>query len=260
MYDSAAKLADYAENWNYRQPLIQCEYANMMGNSGGNLKEYWDVIYAHPSKLQGGFIWDWVDQSMYRKTADGRPYWGMGGEYGPNPGGELEFGDGLTQSDRTPNPHLFELRKVYAPIQFEGFDAATGRLTVINRYDFNDLSGLDLAWQIEEDGVVVARGPLPALATQPHSRETIALPLPSFARKAGSEYLVTVTARAKEGAIAAVPAGQLIGWEQLTLAEKTVTAPAVPTGHVTASARGGMVTLAANGAELAIDRRTGLVD
>ena len=260
MYDSGAKLADYAENWNYRQPLIQTEYAHMMGNSGGNLKDYWDVIYAHPGKLQGGFIWDWVDQSMYRKTADGRTYWGMGGEYGPNPGGELEFGDGLTQSDRTPNPQLFELRKVYAPIQFVGFDAATGRLTVANRYDFNDLSGLDLGWQIEEDGVVIARGPLPVLATQAHARETIALPLPSFVRKPPSEYLVTVTARAKEGAIAAVPAGQLIGWEQFTLAEKTAAVPAVPTGRVTASRRGGMATLAANGAELAIDRRTGLVD
>jgi len=261
MYDSAAKLADYAENWNYRQPLIQCEYAHMMGNSGGDLKDYWDVIYAHPTKLQGGFIWDWVDQSMYRKTADGRSYWGMGGEYGPNAGGELEFGDGLTQSDRTPNPQLFELRKVYAPIQFEGFDAATGRLTVVNRYDFNDLSGLDLAWQIEEDGVAIARGPLPTLATQQaHTRETIALPLPSFARKPASEYLVIVTARAKEGAIAAVPAGQLIGWAQFTLAEKAATTQAVPTRPVTESTRRETVTLAANGVELAIDRRTGLVD
>ena len=260
MYDSAAKLADYAENWNYRQPLIQCEYAHMMGNSGGDLKDYWDVIYAHPDKLQGGFAWDWVDQSMYRKTADGRPYWGMGGEYGPNPGGELEFGDGLTQADRTPNPHLFELRKVYAPIQFEGFDAATGRLTIANRFDFNDLSGLDLAWQIEEDGLVVQRGTLPRLATAAHGRETITLALPAFERKAGSEYLLTVTARAKDGAIAAVPAGQLIGWEQFTLAEPAAIAPALPAGTVALSNGKGAITLAANGAEFAIDRRTGLID
>ncbi|RZM24087.1 MAG: beta-galactosidase, partial [Sphingomonas sp.] len=65
MYDSADQLANYATNWNFAQPIIQCEYAHMMGNSGGNLLEYWNTIYAHPTKLQGGFIWDWVDQSMY---------------------------------------------------------------------------------------------------------------------------------------------------------------------------------------------------
>lgn len=260
MYDSLTKLADYAENWNYRQPLIQCEYAHMMGNSGGNLKDYWDVIYAHPNKLQGGFVWDWVDQSMYRKTADGRPYWGMGGEYGPNPGGDLEFGDGLLQSDRTPNPQLFELRKVYSPIQFENFDATSGQLTVANRYDFNDLSGLDLGWQLQEDGVVVQRGALPALATRAHARETIPIALPNYARKSGSEYLLVVTARAREGAIPAVPAGQLVGWEQFTLAERTAATPPVAGGAVALSNRGGTITLAANGAEIAIDRRSGLVD
>ena len=64
MYDSVEKMIDYAENWAFRQPMIQCEYAHMQGNSGGNLKEYWDAIYAHSDKLQGGFVWDWVDQSM----------------------------------------------------------------------------------------------------------------------------------------------------------------------------------------------------
>jgi len=260
MYDSAAKLADYAENWNYRQPLIQCEYAHMMGNSGGDLKDYWDVIYAHPGKLQGGFVWDWVDQSMFRKTADGRPYWGMGGEYGPNPGGELEFGDGLTQSDRTPNPQLFELRKVYAPVQFEGFDAATGALTILNRFDFNDLSGLALGWQIQEDGVVVERGSLPSLTTAAHGRERIKIALPAFARKPGSEYLITITARAKNGAMPAVPAGQLVGWEQFVLAEKAAAAAPSVAGQVALTNQADRVTLVAKEVELAIDRHTGLVD
>jgi beta-galactosidase/beta-glucuronidase len=86
----------------------------MQGNSGGGFKDDWDAIYAHPDRLQGGFIWDWVEQSMYRTSRDGRRYWGDGGEYGPNPGGDVEFGDGLLQSDRTPNPQLFEVAKVYA--------------------------------------------------------------------------------------------------------------------------------------------------
>lgn len=259
MYDSVARMVDYAENWAFRQPMIQCEYAHMQGNSGGNLKEYWDAIYAHPDKLQGGFIWDWVDQSMVRTTADGRRYWGTGGEYGPNPGGDIEFGDGLYQPDRTPNPHLFELRKVYAPIHFAGFDAAAGRLTVINRHDFVDLSGFDFDYELLEDGVAVASGALPALATPARGRETVALALPAVARKPGAEYVVTVRARAKAGTVPAVDAGSVVGWEQFELGRAPVTEPA-PSGAVTLSDRDGKIRLAANGAELVFDRKTGLVE
>ncbi|HEU5066699.1 MAG TPA: glycoside hydrolase family 2 TIM barrel-domain containing protein, partial [Sphingomicrobium sp.] len=260
MYDSPAKLEDYAINWSYRQPLIECEYAHMMGNSGGNLKEYWDVIYAHPDKLQGGFVWDWVDQSMYRHTADGRPYWGMGGEYGSNPGGELEFGDGLNQSDRTPNPQLFELRKVYAPIQFETFDPATRQLTVANHYDFSDLSGFDLSWELEEDGAMVARGGMPSLTIPAHGRETVVLGLPAFARKPGSEYILNILARAKPGSIPDVDAGALMGWEQFPLGRSSSVDLTPPAGEVASSSTGSDILLKAAGAELAINRATGLVD
>jgi beta-galactosidase len=260
MYDSAAKLADYAENWNYRQPLIECEYAHMMGNSGGNLKDYWDVIYAHPNKLQGGFVWDWVDQSMYRKTADGRPYWGMGGEYGPNPDGELEFGDGLIQSDRTPNPQLFELRKVYAPVQFENFDAASGSLAVVNRNDFADLSGYDFGWRIAADGVEVARGDLPPLKTAARGRETVTLALPVIKRRPGSEYMLTIVAKARDGLNLAVPAGEVIGWEQFALGPVVPAVETIAPGPVELAKTGGKVRLAASGAELVVDRVTGLVE
>lgn len=260
MYDSAAKLEDYATNFNFRQPLIECEYAHMMGNSGGDLKDYWDVIYAHPDKLQGGFVWDWVDQSMYRKTADGRPYWGMGGEYGPNPGGELEFGDGLTQSDRTPNPQLFELRKVYAPVQFADFDAKAGTVRVINRNDFVDLSRYAFSWQIANDGVIVARGDLPPLATPARGQETVALALPTIKRAPGSELLLTIVARARADTAPAVAAGQVIGWEQFAMGTVQPADAPLPAGRVTLTDRGGRVSLSAGGAELTIDRATGLVD
>jgi beta-galactosidase len=259
MYDTAAKLVDYAANWSFRQPLILCEYSHMMGNSGGDLKEYWDAIYAHPDKLQGGFIWDWVDQSMYRTTKDDRRYWGMGGEYGPNPGGEIEFGDGVLQSDRTPNPQLFELRKVYAPIQFDRFDAATGQLGVANHYDFASLAGLDLGWQVLEGGVVVAHGAMPSLATPAHGHGDIALSLPPIARKTGAEYLVTVFARVRDATTPAVAAGALIGWEQFPLGAGPVVAKAAPTGTVALVREGNAIALRASGAELIVDRTTGLL-
>ncbi|NEL40564.1 MAG: DUF4981 domain-containing protein, partial [Xanthomonas perforans] len=239
---------------------IQCEYAHMMGNSGGNLKEYWDTIYAYPDKLQGGFIWDWVDQSMFRTDKNGRRYWGDGGEYGPNPGGDIEFGDGLNQPDRTPNPHLYEVQKVLSPIRFEGFDPATGRVTVRNRHDFRDLSGFDFDWVLEEDGVRVAGGALPPLTTAAHATEAIALPLPTGPRRPGAEYFVTVRARAKAGAIPLVPADHVVGWEQFPVAAPTGRAAATAAGPVTVRDAAGAVTLTAGGATLVIDRKTGLVD
>lgn len=259
MYDSAEKLADYATNWNFKQPVIQCEYAHMMGNSGGDLKDYWDVIYAHPDKLQGGFIWDWVDQSMYRYTKDGRRYWGDGSEYGPNPGGEIEFGDGLLQSDRTPNPAWYEVRKVYAPIQFEGFDAATGQVTVRNRHDFRDLSGFTFDWEVQEDGVAIAKGSLPAMKTAAHATEAVTLPIAAIARKPGSEYFVTVRARAAAGSVPLVPAGAVIGWEQFPLGPVQHVEPPMADGKVAIGESDGAITLSAAGTTLAVDRKTGLV-
>ena len=257
MYDPIAKIVDYATDPRYTQPLIQCEYAHMMGNSGGNFKDYWDAIYAHP-KLQGGFIWDWVDQTTFKYTAEGRRYWGYGGDYGPNPGGDIEFGDGLVQGDRSPNPHLYEVQKVYSPIQFEAADAERGRFTVVNRHDFRDLSGFAFDWELAEDGVVVAHGAGPALATAARERETFRLPLPSR-RKAGAEYFVTVRARARAGTIAGVAEGHVVGWEQFALRSRAKTAPAEAKGAVAVTDREDGIRLFARGTTLLIDRKTGLV-
>lgn len=259
MYDPVEKLVDYARNWNFKQPMIQCEYGHMMGNSGGNLKEYWDTIYAYPEKLQGGFLWDWVDQSMYRYTKDGRRYWGDGGEYGPNPGGDIEFGDGLLQSDRTPNPALFEVRKVYAPIQFDKFDPATGRVTVRNRHDFTDLSGYTFDWELLENGVAAAHGTLPAPSVAAHHAGILTLPVETFPRRAGAEYFVTVRAHAKAGSVPAVGGGQVIGWEQFALDPGARVMASAVAGPVATSERGGVIELSASGASLTIDRATGLV-
>jgi beta-galactosidase len=257
MYDSIERMVDYATNWSFKQPMIQCEYAHMQGNSGGNLKEYWDAIYAHPNELQGGFVWDWVDQSMYRYTKDGRRYWGTGGEYGPNPGGDIEFGDGLYQSDRTPNPQLFELRKVYSPIQFSGFDPVSGLLTVTNRYDFQNLAGYDFSYELLKDGVVMASGGLPALRTAARSSEIIKLPPDAHPATAGSEYALTVRAKAKAGVIPAVEAGSVVGWDQFIFGNSS---PAVvPAGAVTLAKSPDQVRLRSNGAELVLDRSSGLI-
>jgi len=259
MYDDVEKMVDWATDPTRTQPMIQCEYAHMQGNSGGNFKDYWDTIYRH-DKLQGGFIWDWVDQSMYRTTKDGRRYWGDGGEYGPNPGGDIEFGDGLIQPDRTPNPHLYEVQKVLSPIQFEAFDAAAGTVTVRNRHDFRDLSGFSFEWALQENGVIIASGPLPELSTPARATQLLKLPLAGVQRKPGAEYFVTVRAKAKAGAVPLVPAGWVIGWEQFALAPHAIATPPLAAGAVELTETADVMTLSAGGVSLTLDRRTGLLN
>ncbi|WP_210163384.1 glycoside hydrolase family 2 TIM barrel-domain containing protein [Niveispirillum irakense] len=260
MYDDIEKMVDWATDPSRTQPMIQCEYAHMQGNSGGNFKDYWDTIYRYPDKLQGGFIWDWVDQSMYRYTKDGKRYWGDGGEYGPNPGGDIEFGDGMIQPDRTPNPHFYEVQKVLSPIQFEGFDPATGAVTVRNRHDVIDLSGFTFDWVVEEDGVPVAEGTLPDMAIPARGAQAVTIPLPGNGQRSGAEYLVTIRARAKDGTIPMVPAGHVVGWEQFTLAAGAVASTASRVeGRVAVREDKSEIRLTAADASLTIDRATGLL-
>ena len=115
MYDDVEKLADYATRPEFTQPLILCEYAHSMGNSLGDFQGYWDTFRKYP-KLQGGFVWDWVDQTMILKDKQGRPYWGQGLDYDPDPkdaglhGDDSPVGDGVIQSDRTPIPNITRWR------------------------------------------------------------------------------------------------------------------------------------------------------
>lgn len=259
MYHSIDQMLDYAARADHKQPMIQSEYAHMQGNSGGNFKDYWDAIYAHSGRLQGGFIWDWVEQSIYRYTKDGRRYWGDGSSFGENPRGEIEFGDGLLQSDRTPNPQLFEVQKVYSPIQFSATDAAGGKITVLNHHDFRDLSGFDFDWQLDENGVTVASGPLSGINAPARGGSDFTVPLPT-ARKAGAEYLLTVRALAKAGSVPLVQTGAVVGWEQFALSAMPVPAEPVRPGKVALARNGGKLVLKAGTTTLTIDRATGLID
>ncbi|WP_348693048.1 glycoside hydrolase family 2 TIM barrel-domain containing protein [Duganella fentianensis] len=216
MYDNIEKMVDYAQDPQYTQPMIQCEYAHAMGNSLGNLEQYWQTIRRY-KKLQGGFIWDWVDQAMLRKTADGTTYWAQGEDYGPNPRHDMSVvADGIVQADRTPDPEYYELRQVYAPVAFEG-DPSKGTLTVINRHDFNDLSQLSLRWVLSKNGQPIESGELAKLNVPAQSKVAANFRWPKIARADGAEYIVTFKAVAREGAIAGVAAGTELAFRQFIL-------------------------------------------
>ena len=198
------------------KPFVLVEYAHAMGNSVGNLADYWEVIDSHP-RLQGGFIWDWVDQALLTTDGQGRRYWAYGGDFGPagvrNDGNFLV--NGLVSADRRPHPHAWEVKKVYQPVRVRAVDLASGQIAVENRYDFGDLSGLVGSWQVLADGEVAASGSLQQLDTEPGGTDTVRLGLPRF-EAGGVEYLLKVTFRTRDAA-PLVPAGHEVAWEQFSL-------------------------------------------
>ncbi|MDD4848434.1 MAG: glycoside hydrolase family 2 TIM barrel-domain containing protein [Bacteroidales bacterium] len=148
MYPEISYIANYASTPQDR-PYIMCEYAHGMGNSVGALKDYWDTIYHYP-QLQGGCIWDWVDQGMLTKDKNGKPFYAYGGDFGdPNRPNDKNFCcNGLVAPNRTPNPHLEEVKKVYQPMKISAENLKEGKFKIINRFDFTDLKDFQLQYKI----------------------------------------------------------------------------------------------------------------
>ena len=194
MYPSIDRLVDYARDPRADRPLIMCEYAHAMGNSVGNLKEYWDAIEAYPG-LQGGFIWDWVDQGLMKTDADGRPYWAYGGDFG-DVINDMNFClNGLIFPDRTVHPAMAEARKLFQPVAVRAVDLEAGRVEIVNKHDFITLAYLHGSWELAVDGEVVQAGPLPRLRTRPGLSEQVQLPYRRPRLEPGAECFLTLRFR-----------------------------------------------------------------
>ena len=158
MYWRHWDLEQYAQTHNDR-PFVLIEYAHSMGNSTGNMTEYWDVIEAH-DVLAGGFIWDWVDQGLLEHNEDGVPYWTYGGDYGPADvpsSGNFNF-NGVVFPDRGIQPAYWEVKRVYQHVGFDLIDQRAGRVRLTNKYNFLPLNDMELQWEVVADGRVIQSG------------------------------------------------------------------------------------------------------
>lgn len=191
MYPDPSYLEKYGSS-NPTRPLIMCEYAHAMGNTDGNFKDYWDIIQSYPS-LQGGFIWDWVDQGMYL-VKNGKKVWGYGGDWGPpgTPSDNNFLCNGLVAPDRVWNPQSYEVRKIYQNIKFKLVNAKEGKLEVTNGYFFKDLSNFSVTVTVFKDGKEVTKDSDIALNAKPGETETITAAY-TFGED-GSEYYLQVAA------------------------------------------------------------------
>ncbi len=214
MYMRIEGLKRYASKIQKR-PLILCEYAHAMGNSVGNLQDYWDVIEAEP-QLQGGFIWDWVDQAIFTKTSDGRPFFGYGGDFGDvfNDGNFLC--NGLIQPNRSPNPHLWEVKKVYQNIKVRLVDAAAGKFLVKNKHYFVNLFNINYLWDLRADGKIIQSGGPESLDLPPGQSAEISIPFQRPKANPHSEFMLTIKFVLSKDELWA-DKGHVLAWDQFEI-------------------------------------------
>lgn len=241
MYASITYISRYARREPSR-PLIMCEYAHAMGNSVGNLQDYWDTIEKYKS-LQGGCIWDWADQGLRKKDNKGKEYWAYGGDYGEKKHDGNFCCDGIVMPDRKPNPSLYEVKKVYQNIKVEPVDAnslSKDMITVLqrridpqniqnlewvpqetnvrvtNKYSFISLDFADINFEVTADGEVIQKRKLPKMSLAAGESKEIQIPLKKPVIKAGVEYYLKVVFSLAENAMWAEK-GFVVAWDEFKL-------------------------------------------
>lgn len=212
------RLLEIAERINDNRPVMTSEYAHSMGNALGNFKEYWDEIYSNPRML-GGFIWDWVDQGIYKTLPDGRIMVAYGGDFGDKPNLKAFCFNGLLMSDRETTPKYWEVKKVYSPVELR---VESGGLRVTNRNHHTDLSQYRCLWTLSIDGKQKDQGEITLPEVAPGESEMIPLPVSIAGKKASakatSDLRFTISFILKRDALWA-KAGHEVAWEQFCIQE-----------------------------------------
>ena len=192
MYPSAAELKAMTEADNGDRPIVMCEYAHAMGNSLGNLDEYWDLIRSN-DRLMGGYIWDWIDQGLLKKADDGTEFIAYGGDYGDKPNSSNFCINGVIASDRSLKPGSLQCKHINQPISIKR-DGDSYKIE--NRYDFTDLDTLAGNYKVLKDGVEIAKGALPEQSLAPQTSGNFSAP--TFDRDLASQYSLQIFFTHKE--------------------------------------------------------------
>jgi len=260
MYWRHWDLEQYAQTSNDR-PFILIEYAHSMGNSTGNLSDYWEVINKHEI-LAGGFIWDWVDQGLLEQNQDGVPYWTYGGDYGPAgvpSSGNFNF-NGVVFPDRRVQPAYWEVKRVYQYVDFIAHDLNSGEITVVNNYDFIDLSEFELQWEITADGKPVQNGALRELDIGAEDQRTVQLQIKADELDIGPEHHLNLrlVAPAARGIL---PANHVYATGQFLLPGRGGMFSAIRdgSGSVTVEQSNAGIRVSAGDSESLISSETGLL-
>ena len=257
MYDTVPEMIKFA-NFKTHQAYIQVEYSHALGNGLGNLQEYWDAFYQYP-QLQGGFIWQWAGQPYAEKDKNGTPYWAYGGDYGPDETDGNFFASGVVDPNRKPTPAGLEIKKAQQPITFKAVDLIKSTIELTNRYDFIDLKGHRLSWEILEDGRVIKTGDSINLSGKPQESQLLNLSLPVIEPVPGAEYHLNISVRALANAVAGIEANQVIAYEQFALPITTQAIPVTTKGELKLSQNKKSTVVTGKDFKIIFDNLTGQI-
>jgi len=256
MYPTLSSMLEYArKNPHPNKPFIMCEYAHAMGNSLGNFKDYWDIIRGNPKIFQGGFIWDFVDQGLLKITEKGDSIFAYGGDYGKDLPSDNNFMcNGIFHPNRNPNPHAWEMKKVYQNIHTTLVNATT--IAVYNENYFNDLSDFGLEWNVTVNGFVKQSGKIDKLEVKPHAKAEIVLPLK--VQPEGEAFLNVVYKQ--KSAKLLIPAGAVMASEQLPLSGSYKSNASIqPAGKIKLTESATAWTVSSSVLNLEFSKQTGLI-
>jgi len=223
MYAKPQNIVEYYKTYGNGRPFFEIEYAHAMGNSTGNFQQYWDLFEKEPW-AHGGFIWDWVDQGIRKKGANGKHFWAYGGDFGDKPNDDNFCTNGLVLPDRTVHPGLSEVKKSYATIKVEAVDLPSGKIRIHNKNNFASLGFVRGSWMLDENGKTIQSGELPVEDIAPGETKEVTLDLKQPAPTPGSEYFLTVSFKLAQDTPWA-PAGHVVAWDQFELPSASGTVP-----------------------------------
>ncbi|MFW6279274.1 MAG: glycoside hydrolase family 2 TIM barrel-domain containing protein [Bacillota bacterium] len=204
MYPSIQEVINFGEgrkfNWGAgfepeecaEKPLILCEYAHAMGNGPGELQDYWDAFYKYDN-VQGGFVWDFIDQGLRQTGESGQERFAYGGDFGDDPHDKNFNINGLIFPDRTPSPGMIEYKKVLEPVKITEVDLEQGKIKLRNRYDFRDLEHLHAVWKVLKEGRIIQQGTISLPEIEPGQEKTVTVPYEKMAHtEKGAEVILEV--------------------------------------------------------------------
>jgi len=255
MYASIEDMISFTQEDTTR-PVILCEYAHSMGNSTGNFKQYWDAFEAYP-RLQGGFIWDWVNQGLRKTTPEGEEFFAYGGDFGDTPNDGNFCMNGLVFSDRTPQPALQEVKKVHQFVKIAAKEEDNELVSITNQYDFISLDFLALYWTLLADGEPLTEGTAALPAVAPGETYQWDHPVKITRLNTETEYVLDISLKLKED-LNWASAGHEVAWEQITL-KKPINKPVadIVRDSLTLEESDGMYQVQGEGFKVTFDSRSG---
>lgn len=260
MYSGYKGSENFGKDQTDMRPMIQCEYGHAMGNSQGGFKEYWDLFRQYP-KLQGGYIWDFVDQSIRWKGKNGEEIFAFGGDFNNYDPSDQNFCDnGVVSPDRVPNPHAWEVKRVQQPI-LTTF-VAPHKVSVFNENFFRPLDNEKMSWTLLHDGKPVRSGSIDGFNIAPQAKAEVEIPYGEITEK--GEWLLNLTYTTRDE-LNLVPAGHIVAEEQIVLRPydgtncKVCPRCALTAPALTVTDADGKLTFTSTSLDLVFDKATGFI-